>query len=67
MLVVLDPSAPLTDALLLQHRHQLLMIHLPGLDQSINRAAETCISETVGEVVHYAQQWSSVSDDVVYV
>ena len=49
-LVVPDPSMPLTDALLLQHRHWLLLCHLPGLDPSINRTAGTCITETVGEV-----------------
>ena len=35
-LMVPKPSAPLTNALLLQHRHQLLLNHLPGLDPSIN-------------------------------
>ena len=35
-LMVPEPSAPLTDALLLQHRHRLLLSHLPGLDLSIN-------------------------------
>ena len=49
-LMVPKPSAPLTDALLLQHRHRLLLSHLPGLDPSINRLVRTCISETVGEV-----------------
>ena len=49
-LMVPEPSAPLTDALLIQHRHRLLLIHLPGLDPSINRSAGTRISETVGEV-----------------
>ena len=50
-LMVPKPSAPLPDALLLQHRHQPLLIHLPGLDLSINQAAGTCIAETVREVV----------------
>ena len=36
--------------LLLQHRHRLLLSHLPGLEPSINRAAGTRIAETVGEV-----------------
>ena len=45
-----DPSAPLPDALLLQHRHRLLLGHLPGLDPRINRAAGTRIAEMVGEV-----------------
>ena len=49
-LIVPDPLAPLPDALLLQHRHRLLLSHLPGLEPSINRAARTCIMETVGEV-----------------
>ena len=49
-LVVPKPSATLTSALLFQHRHRLLLIHLLGLDPSINRAAGTRISETVGEV-----------------
>ena len=49
-LVVPDPSAPLPDALLLEHRHRLLLGHLPGLDPSINCAAGTGIAETVGEV-----------------
>ena len=44
------PSAPLTDALLLQNRHRLLLGHLPGLDPSINCAAGTRITETVREV-----------------
>ena len=44
------PSAPLPDELLLQHRHRLLLIHLPGIDLSINRAAVTRIKETVREV-----------------
>ena len=48
--MVPEPSAPLPDALLLQHRHRLLLSHLPRLDPSINRAAGTCIAETVGEV-----------------
>ena len=43
--------APLPDALLLAHRHRLLLNHLPSLDPSINRAAGTRIAETVGEVV----------------
>ena len=38
------------DALLLEHRHGLLLAHLPGLDPIINRAAGTRIAETVGEV-----------------
>ena len=50
-LVVPDLSAPLPDTLLLQHRHRLLLSHLPGLDPSINQAEGTCIAETVGEVV----------------
>ena len=41
---------PLPNALLLQHRHRLILCHLPGLDQSINWAAGTRIVETVGEV-----------------
>ena len=49
-LVVPDPSAPLPDALLLEHRHLLLLAHLPGLDPSINCAAGTRIAETVREV-----------------
>ena len=49
-LVVPDPLAPLPDTLLLEHRHRLLLGHLPGLDPSINRAAGTRIAETVGEV-----------------
>ena len=49
-LVVPNPLAPLPDALLLQHRHRLLLIHLPGLETSINCAAGTCIAKTVGEV-----------------
>ena len=49
-LMVPDPSAPLPDALLLQHRHKQLLSHLPGLDLSINRTAGTRIAETVGEV-----------------
>ena len=47
-LVVPDPSAPLTDVLLLEQHHRLLLGHLPGLYPSINRAAGTCIGETVG-------------------
>ena len=49
-LVVPDPSAPLPGTLLLEHRHRLLLAHLPGLDPIINRAAGTRIAETVGEV-----------------
>ena len=49
-LMVPDPYAPLPDALLLEHRHQLLLVHLPGLDPSINCAAGTRITETVREV-----------------
>ena len=49
-LTVTDPSAPLPNALLLEHRHWLLLGHLPGLDPSINRAAGTRIAATVGEV-----------------
>ena len=45
-----EPSAPLPDGLLMQHRHRLLLGHLPGLDPRINRAASTQIVETVGEV-----------------
>ena len=44
------PSAPLPDVLLLQHRHRLLLSHLPELVPSINRANKTRIVETVGEV-----------------
>ena len=50
-LVVPDPSAPLPDALLLDHHHRLLLGHLPSLDPIINRGAGTRIAETVGEVV----------------
>ena len=50
-LMVPEPSAPLPNALLLQHRHRLLLSHLPGLYPSINRASGTRIAETVGEVV----------------
>ena len=49
-LMVLDPSAPLPNALLLEHHHRLLLGHLPGLDPSINCAAGIRISETVGKV-----------------
>ena len=49
-LVVTEPSAPLPDALLLQHRHRLFLSHLPGIDPSINRAAGTRVAETVREV-----------------
>ena len=49
-LIVPKPLAPLSNALLLQHRHRLLLSHLPRLDPSINRAAGTCITETVREV-----------------
>ena len=45
-----EPLAPLPDALLLQHRHRLLLSHLPGLYPSINRAVGTRISKTVREV-----------------
>ena len=48
--MVPDPSAPLLNAILLQHRHRLLLINITGLDPSINRAAGTRISDTVGEV-----------------
>ena len=33
-----------------EHRHRLLLSHLPGLDPSISCAAGTCIAETVGKV-----------------
>ena len=49
-LMVPDPSAPLPDAILLQHRHRILLSHLTGLDPSINRAEGTGIAETVREV-----------------
>ena len=49
-LVVPEPSAPLPDTLLLQHRHRLLLIHLPSFDLSINHASGTRIAKTVGEV-----------------
>ena len=45
-----EPLAPLHDALILQHRHRLLLNYLPGLDPSINRAAGTPIAKTVREV-----------------
>ena len=48
--MVPDPSAPLPDTLLLQHRHRLLLSHLPGLDPRINQAAGIRIAETVGGV-----------------
>ena len=48
--MVPEPLAPLPAALLLQHRHWLLLSHLPRLDPSINRAAGTHINETFGEV-----------------
>ena len=47
---VTKASAPLSDALLLQHHHWLLLSHLPGLDPNINHATGTRIAETVGEV-----------------
>ena len=40
----------LTRRVLLQNCHRLMLSHLPSLDPSINRAAGTRISETVGEV-----------------
>ena len=49
-LVVPKTSVPLPNALLLHHRHQLLLIHLTSLKPSINRAAGTRIAETVKEV-----------------
>ena len=49
-LIFPEPSAPLPKVFLLQHRHRLLLGHLPGLNLSINRAARTRITETVGEV-----------------
>ena len=49
-LVVAKLLVPLPNALLPQHRHRLLLSHLPGLDLSINWAAGTRIAETVGEV-----------------
>ena len=55
-LVVPDPSAPFPNALLLEHRHRLLLSPLPGLDPSINRAADTRIAETVGEVAVELQE-----------
>ena len=61
MLVVPDTLAPLLDALLLQHRHRLLLSHLSGLDLSINRAAGTRISEAVGEMeVHMRETWLEI-------
>ena len=48
--MVPGPSAPLTNTLPLQHRHRLLLRHLPGLDSSINRAAGTRTVEKVKEV-----------------
>ena len=57
-LVVFEPSSPLPNALLLQHRHRLLLIHLPGIDPSINSAAGTRIEEMVGEVgVELRETW----------
>ena len=57
-LVVPKPSTPLPDGLLLQHRHYLLISHLPGLDPNINRAAGTSITETVSEVaVELRETW----------
>ena len=50
VLVVPKPSVPLPDALLLKHRHRLLLSHLHVLNPSINRTARTRIAETVGEV-----------------
>ena len=47
-IVLPKPSAPLLDALLLQHRHRLLLSHLPRLYPSINRAAGNHIAETAG-------------------
>ena len=49
-LMVPKPLAPLPNVLLLQHCHRLLLSHLPGVDSSINRAAGTNISKTVGDV-----------------
>ena len=49
-LVVPDPLVPLPNALLLQHRHGLLLSHLPVLDPSINRAAGNRIAKTFKEV-----------------
>ena len=45
-----DPSAPLPNTLLIQHRHQLLLSHLLGLKPSINHVAGTCIAKTVWDV-----------------
>ena len=57
-LIVPEPSAPLPDTLLLQHRHQLFLSHLPRLDPSINRAMGTRIAETVEEVaVEQRETW----------
>ena len=45
-----DPLAPLSNALILQHRHRILLRHLPGLDPSINRATGAHIAEPFGEL-----------------
>ena len=56
--MVPDPSEPLSNALLLQHLHRLLLSHLPGLDPSINGAEGTSVAETVGEVaVDLREKW----------
>ena len=49
-LIVPEPLAPLPGALLPQHRHRLLLSHMPGIYTSINQVAGTCIAEIVGEV-----------------
>ena len=49
-LMVNYPSAPLPNAILLQHRHRVLLSHLPRLELNINRTEGTRIAETVVEV-----------------
>ena len=49
--MVPNPSAPLPYTILLQHRHQIIISHLSGLEPSINGAAGSRTEETVGEVV----------------
>ena len=48
--MVPEPLAPLPNVLLLQHRHQLLLSHLPELNPIISLAAGTRIAKMVGEV-----------------
>ena len=50
-LLTAEPTGPLTDAVLLNHRHAVLIRDLPGLDPSVSQATGSMIVSNTRDLV----------------